>query len=554
MQNTADALDARALPPGEAFFDELAARVLARHSGSDLSALRILAPTLPVAAEARAALARAASTPLLLPRCDTLRNWARNAPLDGIPEPLPESERRVLLHDALRKKGWFDEAALWSIAAEMAGLFDELTDAALRLPGDETGLAEQLRRAYATRASAPLAFEARIVHELWRALGAAGAPDAATVYRLRLAELARRAALEDRPQPLLVLLDAPPDEALAPAERDFLRRYGEARPVRVFYPEPREACATPLSATLAAAWPDTARAATPLLERAQALARRYPAGTLGGRLALMPVDGREQEARAAVAQVGVWLRGGLRRIALIAQDRLTARRVRALLERESVLVSDETGWLLSTSRAAATVDALIEVAAGRAYYRDLLDLCKSPFVFADVGEDERKAAVFGLEEAIRAASVKSGFKRFRRALLESGAPDPSPGLALIDRVETAAALLQARPATLARWLDRLHAALGAIGALDTLAGDIAGRTLLDLLEERRGELAENASLFSFEVWRDWLGREFEAASFRDGGIDSPIVVTPLNAACLRRFDAALLLGGDARQLAPAGHA
>ena len=36
-------------------------------------------------------------------------------------------------------------------------------------------------------------------------------------------------------------------------------------------------------------------------------------------------------------------------------------------------------------------------------------------------------------------------------------------------------------------------------------------------------------------------------------IASPIVVTPLNAVCLRRFEAALLLGGDARQLAPASH-
>ena len=52
-------------------------------------------------------------------------------------------------------------------------------------------------------------------------------------------------------------------------------------------------------------------------------------------------------------------------------------------------------------------------------------------------------------------------------------------------------------------------------------------------------------------WRDWLNREFEAANFRDGAISSPIVLTPLNAVCLRRFEAAVLIGGDARQLAPA---
>lgn len=78
-----------------------------------------------------------------------------------------------------------------------------------------------------------------------------------------------------------------------------------------------------------------------------------------------------------------------------------------------------------------------------------------------------------------------------------------------------------------------------------------GRALLELLETRREELGESAAPFSFSAWRDWLNRELEAGSFRDSRISSPIVLTPLNAACLRRFEAALLIGGDARQLAPA---
>jgi ATP-dependent helicase/nuclease subunit B len=271
-------------------------------------------------------------------------------------------------------------------------------------------------------------------------------------------------------------------------------------------------------------------------------------------LTLLPATGREQEAQAAVAQIGVWLGEGLRRIALIAQDRLTARRVRALLEREQVLVSDETGWLLSTSRAAASVDALIEVAAGGAYYRDLIDLAKSPFIFADVDEEKRKQAVFGLETSIRAASVKSGLARIRRALQEFGTTEQSLGFSLLDRFEAATARLRARPAPLARWLGRLHVALDAVGMLDALAKDAAGRVVLDLIEQRRAELAGNAVLFSFGAWRDWLDHEFEAASFCDGGISSPIVMTPLSAVCLRRFEAALLIGGDARQLAPAERA
>jgi len=550
---------AHALPPGEAFY-ETAARLLLDGAtswtrGRDLSALRVLVPALPMAVELRSALVRMAadfSTPLLLPHFDTLHNWVNTAPLANIAEPLLVSQRLVLLYEALRGKGWFDEAALWGIAAEMAALFDELTAAAVELPADDGELAEQLQQAYALRDSSPLAFEARVVHELWRALAAAGAPDAAAVYRLRLAGLASQAGEADLPQPLFVLLDAAPGESLDPAEREFLRRYSEAQPLQIVYPASRETCPTPLLATLDAAWPGDV--SLPVYERAREIAQRIPESALQGRVQFVPTSGREHEAQAAVAQVGDWLQAGLRRIALIAQDRLTARRVRALLEREGVLVSDETGWLLSTSRAAAVVDALIETAAGNAYHRDVLDLCKSPFVFSDIDPEMRQAAVFALEAAIRRASVKSGIARFRRSLLESADEGKTTGLALLDRIEAASTLLNARPAPLSRWIGRLTKALDAIGALESLRDDVAGQAVLDLLEKRGQELAGSTAEFAFPTWRDWLNREFEGASFRDGSIASPIVVTPLNAVCLRRFEAALLLGGDARQLAPGGHA
>jgi len=553
-----DRLDSTALPAGEFFFDALAEAILKRCAdevdSGDLSSLLVLVPALPLAAELLAALRRAAPRPLLLPRCDTLTHWAGSVAASDA--PLPDSERLVLLHEALRERGWFDEAALWGIAAEMADLFDELTAAALALPDDPAALEAQLQRAYDLRACAPLAFEARVVHELWRALASAGRLDAAATYRLRLAALAGQPGDGAR-RPLLVLLDAPPAESLDPAEREFLVRYGAAQPLFVFHPQPREAGSSPLLATLAAAWPEPAASVTlgaPLRERAQTV-QMLPSA-LVGRLQLVATEGREQEAQAAVAQVGQWLADGLRRIVLIAQDRLTARRVRALLEREGVLVSDETGWTLSTSRAAASVDALLETVAGGVYHRDLLDLCKSPYVFADVDEDERKAAVYRLEAALRSASVRSGLARMRRVLLEFGSSDQHDAgralaLTLLDRVGAAMALLNSRPAPLARWIDRLLQALELLGAQATLRQDAAGQTLLELLALRGVELAGSSAIFTFTAWRDWLNRQFEAATFRDATIASTIVLTPLNAVCLRRFDAALLLGGDARQLAPA---
>ncbi|WP_301100415.1 PD-(D/E)XK nuclease family protein [Propionivibrio sp.] len=559
MQSVAEGLNSTAVPAGEGFFDALAAAIFERCSAAveegDLSSMLVLVPAMPLAGELLSALRRAAPRSLLLPRFDTLSHWVASTPIAAIAPPLPDSERLVLLHEALRERGWFDETALWGIATEMAGLFDELTAAAVSLPVDEAALALQLQRAYALRACAPLAFEARVVHELWRALTRAGRLDLPATYRLRLAALAnrnRQAGPGHAAQPLLVLLNAAPEESLNPAERDFLLCYGAVQPLLVFHPAPRAACTSPLLATLAAAWPESAAAfAEPLFTRAMELRRHESPSPLSGRLQLVAADGREQEAQAAVAQIGAWLDSGLRRIVLIAQDRLTARRVRALLEREGVLVSDETGWKLSTSRAAAAVDALIETAAGGAYYRDLLDLCKSPCIFSDCDDDARKAAVFMLEAALRAASVKSGVPRMRRAVLDFGGQrgaSQTLALTLLERIETATTLLHARPAALARWIDRLHKALEVLGAIVPLSQDAAGKVLLDLLDVRRAELAANTALFSFAAWRDWLNRQFEAANFRDGTISSTIVITPLSAVCLRRFEAALLLGGDARQL------
>ena len=70
----------------------------------------------------------------------------------------------------------------------------------------------------------------------------------------------------------------------------------------------------------------------------------------------------EELAWAATKSVESHLISGKKNIALVAQDRLVARRARALLSRlgNALRVRDETGWKLSTTRAAAAFDSLLE--------------------------------------------------------------------------------------------------------------------------------------------------------------------------------------------------
>jgi len=97
-------------------------------------------------------------------------------------------------------------------------------------------------------------------------------------------------------------------------------------------------------------------------------------------LRILATGSLEQEAGAAASEVEAWLRSGVERIALVALDRLTARRVRALLERADILVADRAGWKLSTTSAAAAVMRWLELAGADFRIRDLLDWLRSPFV------------------------------------------------------------------------------------------------------------------------------------------------------------------------------
>lgn len=541
-----------ALPPGEGYLDEVACCLLSSGATDlpDLSGHLCLVSSLPLAAELRAALSRRAARPLLLPHFDTLRRWVQAADLPDLQQALPESERLVLLHSALASKGWFDERALWGVAAELTTLADELSAASVQLAADQAALIGQLEAAYALRASAPLTFEARVVHEMWRALSMAGRADAPSVYRLRLARLADEAIC-----PLSVVLDGPPEERLSPAETAFLERYSAHQPVSLCFPRPCADVNEALPQLLSAAWPE--KADLPLAERARKVRAAHAVSPLAGRLQLVSVHGREAEAEAVAAQVFAWLGEGLRRIALIAEDRLTARRVRALLERQQVLASDETGWKLTTTRAAASIDALLENVAANAYHLDLLDLLKSPHVFADVPLTERAAAVLLLERAIRSGNEKSGIPAFRRLLSQLSIPDAETGAligSLLDRVEVAIRMLSGKAVPLAQWLDRLQRALAAIGADQSLGEDAAGSELIALLVQRQTELADSTVSFPFASWRDWLNRELESGSFRDRGITSSIVMLPRHDSRLRRFEAAIVIGADAGQMAVGGSA
>ncbi len=508
----------------------------------DLSACTILVPNLHAVPAMARALGQAAARPaLLLPQITTLPQLARQIALPQM--TVPDSVRQSLLYAALRARKWFEPNLLWPITGELLKLFDELTLNQVQLPDSYDDFVQQLALAYEANAGTSMHFEARLVHALWHALrqDLGERLDASTTYVLQLSQLAQNA---DAPLYGVGLAD------LAPVELEFLSRYHERQPVTLFAADTLTAQDNSASGTLLqAAWfqpPQESENSSSLFERAAQLKRVIPESPLAAKLRLFGAQSLEEEASAAVMQVRLWLADGKCEIALVAQDRLAARRVRALLERDQILVRDETGWTFSTTAASSLIMRWLDLVTDDFYYQDLLDFLKSPLVFSQIEREQRRDAVSALELLIREYDVVSRLDRY----LELARTREAPAcVSLLQALETASAGWKTKRAQpLRAWLQLLTDTLSQLGILAPLARDLAGGQLLEMLEHAATELSTANETFRFSEWRHWLNQRFESATFLDTGIDSPVVFTHLPATRLRSFDATLLLGCDSAHL------
>lgn len=258
----------------------------------------------------------------------------------------------------------------------------------------------------------------------------------------------------------------------------------------------------------------------------------------------------EDEASRAAAQVLDRLSEGRRPVALIAQDRVLVRRVAALLARQQVPVLDETGWKLSTSRAAAGLMTLLRAASPMASTDDWLDWLKSLPGQRPAPSD---TAVAALEQAVR----RHGWTRAADLPVQPAMTDVPREVAVW--TQALLAPLQAERAPLAEWMQRLAGVLEASGQAEGLRDDAAGRQVLATLRLDTGEAAAawaavTPSAMRLDDFQAAVDELLENAVFEPPPPDdeAAVVITPLRRAVLRPFAAAVLPGADDKRLgAPA---
>ena len=524
--------------PGSSFLEAAAALIIARAQPVDLSDVVVLVPNLYAIPALQRALQRLANAPsLLLPTITTLDLWAKTTSISHA--IVPESRRLALLYGALRKSGWFSGIDLWRVAADTLSLINDCGRHGIALPHDADDFQRVVRQALRATDNHAVQFEARLVHELWRALqsNADNEIDEPGAHVLRLAKLAQQA---NRPLYVVGVSDT------AKAEEAFLQRYAQRQPVTIIAVGDAASCAaSPLFAMLSCAW-NTTESAHPLRDRAATFRAQYESNPGLSRLSLFAGQSLEQEAQAVAVTVRRWLFEGKRSIAIIAQDRLTARRARALLERDNILIADESGWTLSTTTASSVVVGWLELIATDFHFRNLVDLIRSPFMLSNISQPERDALTSELETLLVAADYIEGIKRLRHILERPGL---SPNLVRITQlISQSASLFTRKSRSLPRWLGILLQSLGRLEVTASLDADAAGEDLLRLLRSLEAELDGDSETYSFAEWRRWLEQQLENANFRDVGIDSSIVLTHLGLSDGRAFDGVVILGADADHL------
>lgn len=527
------------LAPGPQFWPNVVRAIQARFG---VARMRILVPAFSHAQQFKQALAPYAKEGLLAPRINTLAGWlAQQVPDQNQPSSASQSQRLLALYEQLRQQAWLKKlfgarsnTDLLPLAQLLLTLADELTTIHLpAIASQETNAAEKWQAALAQLPQASqelLSDEANLVWTLWQ--GQLDEQDGLVQYFARLKQLAARA---DTP---LVWISP---EIADPIEVAFLQEYARHQPVLRIHLDWREAA---LPEQLVHAWPEmveqeTHRNLFDSAAAAEPLALQH--------IQLLPGNDLEQQAQFGAQTVLNWLAQGKQNLAIVAQDRVVARRISALLARASVVVADETGWKLSTTRASAALAAWFEVVSSDAETMALLDFLKSPFVKLRTKNpiSEHGAMVMAIELALRRANVLGGWDSVLKALPQQ-LPSNAQESALLLRIARKHAAQYSGRHSMQEWGAICRASLQALGMLGSLASDHAGRQILQMLEHI--SLEKERTLLAFNEWRAVVSLQMESLPFVPEHLDKRVAMLPLNGARLRYFEAILFVGADAKNL------
>ena len=272
--------------------------------------------------------------------------------------------KQLEIHQEISARlGVYGDASKWALSQSIVQGCDYLSSAYLSLTEVEEGgrdihlgnieslFQEALKRAYPNSEHFVLP-EANILLTFWKYISTIqDAPVRRQLsWKFRIQEL-----IESKQLPPLIWVEFTQVKgAELKTQEEFLSQYGQLSHVYRLTPDWKEI----------ALWPEAFSLESPSLseEQKQSLVQTNRKAVFKDHWHLMSPPSFEKLAWATVQRVVLHIKEDRKNIAIIAQDRLVVRRVRALLARyEGISIQDATGWKLSTTGVAAAINSWIEI-------------------------------------------------------------------------------------------------------------------------------------------------------------------------------------------------
>jgi ATP-dependent helicase/nuclease subunit B len=520
-----------------------------------------------------------------LPEVMSLQDWLGSAPQSwAFPKAQTPLERWLAVYAALQAhpklRAWFkaeSEAGAWGLAQAIIAACDTLSSAvlsqsALALDPQEGAssadawmssleqlLDKAIEQAYPALARKVVDREAEVLLLFWRYLSDAGNP--VVRKHLALAAHLRAAKQAQHARPFVWVQTA---DGLA-SERTVMQHFMDA------YAAHAPVIDINLDWSDVGLWPEALSAGE--AEASQAIKTKQGAiqnsqAAYRSQWRLLSANRFEELAWVAAKSVEQHIIAGKKNIALVAQDRLAARRTRALLARfgPALAIRDETGWKLSTTRAAAALHSwlsLIRAPKEGPSAADLLEFLQNPFVDipAILGKDHQvcNGLIAELEDRLIASQANSGWESFYIAMegvrygnVFRQAPANPLLLELLQIVRGRAVQWRSKTVDVSQAYEQLQGDITAFGMAATLAADSAGKQLLDVLLTLELPLQPNTKPIQLRLseWINLISSAIEEASYQEGSkqAQANLSILPLSSTRLREFDAVIMVGCDENQL------
>ena len=526
-----------------------------------------------------------------LPQVISFQDWLEAAPgAWKFPKKQTDLERWLSVFVNLRKhrvlQTWFkaeSEAGAWGLAQAVIEACDSLSEVVVpQLQGElnellqthsldtaawlkkvELVLDQAIAKAYVGLARNVVDEESAVLLTFWRYLTSVGDP----VIRKHLAMAAHLHAAKDKPKaqarPFIWVQTADPKPIDQELMNHYLRDYAQCAPV----------VHVDLDWRSVALWPEAlcgldadGQIAVADVEQESQIQSNVESNRHEG-WRLLATRRFEELAWASTKSIEAHLIAGKKNIALVAQDRLAARRARALLSRlgSGLRIRDETGWKLSTTRAAAAFDSFIELIRAPKEGPSasaLLEFLQNPYF--DLAHSLNKSPevcvglIAQLEDILIASQAKSGWETFIAAIERANSyvvtNGGSPNEHLIDLIRFARrihATWQQPIVDCSSAYTHLQNNLIEAGMTKRLDQDAAGKQLLEVLKEfdLSGGVYKDLKM-RLPEWLGLLKTVIEEASYEEVGKEAlaTLSILPLSSTRLREFDAVVLVGCDEQQL------